>query len=569
MVTVTCAGCGRQFEARRSDARTCSASCRKRAQRAEHRAVDDATTAHRRRDRDRKRADRAAAKVSAAADRPAAPVRPVNLVEYAKSLTVTQGEHAGDRLTVLPWQREFLQGVEAAAGGELGLSVAAGAGKTTLLATVAAAGVDGPLVAPRAAVLLVAASFQQALIGFDHARAFLQETIDADPARWRVNRSESVALIQDRETGAELRAREANARTLHGSAPVLMIADEPAQWLPTQRDAIYSALRSRLGKVPGARLVAIGTRPDDAQHWFARLLGRGGSTFAGDPDADPFDPATWEAANPSLAHFPSLRAVYRREADEARADPSLLPAFRALRLNLGTADHEIHVLIDAERWQACEVDLLPARTGPMVLAFDLSGGDAMAAAVAYWPTGGRLEALAAFPALPSLGERGRTDGADYERMASDGDLLVIGRRVVPVAELVDVALRQWGHPARIVADARQQRELREALEAADVARVPLVISSLGGYMDGPGRVRDFRRMVNGGRVWCAPALLIRQSMTNARVIEDSMGEPRVIKGGQSGRRRTARDDVAVAIAAAVSEGARMPKPPRRRRHYVA
>ena len=228
-------------------------------------------------DRDRKRADRAAAKVSAAADRPAAPVRPVNLVEYAESLTVTQGEHAGDRLTVLPWQREFLQDVERSAGGELGLSVAAGAGKTTLLATVAAAGVDGPLVAPRAAVILVAASFAQACIGFDHCHAFLQPTIDADPDRWRVLRSEQAALIEDRETGAVLRAREANARTLHGSAPSLVIADEPAQWAPTQRDALYSAVRSRLGKVPGARLVAIGTRPDDAAHWFARLLGRGGS----------------------------------------------------------------------------------------------------------------------------------------------------------------------------------------------------------------------------------------------------------------------------------------------------
>ena len=36
-------------------------------------------------------------------------MRPVNLMEYAESLTVTQGEHAGDRLTVLPWQRTFLQ----------------------------------------------------------------------------------------------------------------------------------------------------------------------------------------------------------------------------------------------------------------------------------------------------------------------------------------------------------------------------------------------------------------------------------------------------------------------------
>ena len=569
MVTVTCAGCGRQFEARRRDARTCSASCRKRAQRAAHRALDDATTAHRRRDRDRKRATRAAERAEAAADRPAAPVRPADLVSWCERLQVTQGEGEGGPLTLLPWELAFLQDVEASAGGELGLSVPAGAGKTTLAAAVAAAAVAGPLVKPRGAVVLVAASFAQACIAFDHARAFLAPWFEAAPDRWRVLRSEQNAVIEDRETGAVLRAREAAPNTLHGSAPALVLVDEPAQIGATKRDSLYSALRSRLGKIPGARLLAIGTRSDDPEHWFSRLLTRAGTTYAADPDADPFAAETWAAANPSLAHFPALMDAYRREADEARADPSLLPAFRALRLNAGTADHEIHSLIDVERWQACECELLPARTGPMVLAFDLSGGAAMAAAVAYWPTGGRLEALAAFPELPDLAERGRVDGADYARMHADGDLLVMGRRVVPVNLLVDVALRQWGHPARIVADYHAERELRQALEAADVPLTHLVTASMGGLKDSPGRVRDFRRLVNGARVWCAPSLLIRQSMANARTVADSMGEERLIKGGASGRRRTARDDVAVAIAAAVSEGARMPKPPRRRRHYVA
>ena len=50
----------------------------------------------------------------------------------------------------------------------------------------------------------------------------------------------------------------------------------------------------------------------------------------------------------------------------------------------------------------------------------------MAAAASYFPSTGRLEALAAFPALPSIAERSRADGADYERMHADGDLLVLG-----------------------------------------------------------------------------------------------------------------------------------------------
>ena len=179
-----------------------------------------------------------------------------------------------------------------------------------------------------------------------------------------------------------------------------MIGDEPAQWQPTQRDRIYSALRSRLGKIPGARLLAIGTRPDDPSHWFRRLLGRNGRTYAAPPDADPFDPAVWGLANPSLAHLPALLAVYEREAAEATADPSLLPEFQALRLNMGTTDHEVAVLVEAGAWERCEVDILPERRGRVVWGVDLSGGDALAAIAAYWPATGRLEALAAFPSLP-------------------------------------------------------------------------------------------------------------------------------------------------------------------------
>ena len=46
------------------------------------------------------------------------------------------------------------------------------------------------------------------------------------------------------------------------------------------------------------------------------------------PDADPFDPAVWGLATPSLQHLPALLAVYEREAAEAAADPSLLPEFK-------------------------------------------------------------------------------------------------------------------------------------------------------------------------------------------------------------------------------------------------
>ena len=130
---------------------------------------------------------------------------------------------------------------------------------------------------------------------------------------------------------------------------------------------------ARLGKLPGSRLFAIGTRSAGPQHWFSRLLARSGVVYAADPEADWADPATWKKANPSLPHLPALLKVYEREAAEADSDPSLLPVFRALRCNMGAVDHEVSVLLEAADWQRAEVDILPAAAGAAVWGVDLSG----------------------------------------------------------------------------------------------------------------------------------------------------------------------------------------------------
>ena len=96
------------------------------------------------------------------------------LVDYVSSLVVTQGQGRGAPFQLLPWQRRFLKRAFAPGlSGDAALSVARGAGKSTLMAAVAAACVDGPLHEPRAEVVIVASSLDQARISFDHAAAFL------------------------------------------------------------------------------------------------------------------------------------------------------------------------------------------------------------------------------------------------------------------------------------------------------------------------------------------------------------------------------------------------------------
>ena len=75
---------------------------------------------------------------------------------------------------------------------------------------------------------------------------------------------------------------------------------------------------------------------------------------------------------------------------------------------------------------------------------------------------------------------------------------------------------------RIVADYHQQRELTTALERARFPAAALELTGMG-WKDGPGRIRDFRRLVNGAKVWTRPRLLMRSAFANARTVSDSMG----------------------------------------------
>ena len=90
-------------------------------------------TERKRRQRQRQR------EAAALAYTPAPELPAADLAGWCAGLVVTQGHGLGERLTVLPWQAEYLRSVEALAGGELALTLPAGAGKSTLAAAVAAA----------------------------------------------------------------------------------------------------------------------------------------------------------------------------------------------------------------------------------------------------------------------------------------------------------------------------------------------------------------------------------------------------------------------------------------------
>ena len=479
----------------------------------------------------------------------------MRIAEWISGLRLAQGEGAGGPFRILPWQRRFLARMEREQG-DLALSMGRGGGKTTFAAALALAGVFGPLRRPGGEVVLVAGSFSQAKLAFDHAVAFL-----GDEAA-EVRRSHR-GRIQDHSNKAEiswdgcrLRCVSSDPRRAHGLAPSLAILDEVAVWPGTTVDAMLSAISTSMGKIPGSRLVAIGTRPAAAEHPFSVMLdGPGGTVYAAGPD-DPIGwRRTWAKANPSLRYMPALEARIRREAAEAKVDKAKLAQFRALRLNLGVSDVEEALLLDAATWARIEGDA--ERAGPYVLGLDLGGSSSMSAAAGFWTDTGRLDALGCFPAVPSLAERGLADGvgARYSRMADRGELLVLGQRVADAGGLVTAAVSRWGVPAALVCDRYRLAELREVLAGLSWS-CPLVTRGQG-WRDGSEDVRAFQAAALRGDLVPVRSLLLRYAVGGARLVYDAAANPKLSRMSAGGRRSRHRDDAAAAAVLAVAHGSRV------------
>ena len=278
---------------------------------------------------------------------------------------------------------------------------------------------------------------------------------------------------------------------------------------------------------------------------------------------EPFRRSTWAKANPSFAIMPALEKAVRREAQDAKTDPSLLAGFRALRLNLGTSDTIQSTLLDAGTWERAEGEAEHA--GAFVLGIDLGGTASLSAASGFWPESGCLEAFGCFGTEPDLGKRGTLDGVGrlYLEMYRRGELILEGGRLADVGALLREVLERWGRPAAVVCDRWRIAELADALDRESFPSAALLARGQG-FRDGGADVLAFRQAVLGGRVTPRRSLLMRAAMSEARVAGDAAGNFKLTKvGAGTGKRSRGRDDAAaasiLAVAAGEREAARAPR----------
>lgn len=161
--------------------------------------------------------------------------------------------------------------------------------------------------------MIVAHDFKQAGIAFEDVKAMLFPGGEWDADEWRVLDSSNARVIVHRASGARVQVLSSKPKVAHGIRPLLVLADEPAQWEAARPDTMLGVLETSLGKVPGSRMIALGTRPSDAGVgsngcWTTR-------TFRVWPTR-PRRTRTWTTgrrgpANPSLSAIPHLQGADR------------------------------------------------------------------------------------------------------------------------------------------------------------------------------------------------------------------------------------------------------------------
>ena len=453
------------------------------------------------------------------------------LETFIEGLIVGQGEHVGQNFVLLPWQRRFLKGTFSQPG-NAALTVARGNGKSVLCSALGAAAVVGPLAQPMASCVIVASSFTQGMIIFDHAKHFLTPWIEKEEKRFRVWQTANHCLITDKQTGSGLKVIGSDPRRMHGLQYGLCICDEVAQWEENKVHSALSAIRTSRGKIPGSKIVFIGTRPADPEHPFQQELDseRGYSQVHCAKEEDkPFHMRTIKKANPSLDHISTLKPVIEEEIEDARKSPQALASFLSLRLNMGKSDTKESHLINPEVWKSIEVDARKP-SGPYVLGLDLGQTISISAASAYFIIGGYLDSFGVIASEPSPAERGLAEGRGniFVKLVEQGDIIVAGQKVSDTSALITEAWTRWGVPKAIVCDRWREKELRQILENINFPLTDIIVRGMG-WLDGGQDSRDFLRGCLRNQIKPKRCLGLRFAISLARTISDPAGNVKLKK----------------------------------------
>lgn len=269
------------------------------------------------------------------------------IIAFLRKLPITDGEAAGQRFTVDPWQEAWIRDVyePVTADGRRVvrsaiLSCARKNAKTALIAGLILAHLIGPASVFNGQIYSAAVDRDQARVVFKMVVDIIQMTPWLKRSLW-VRDHVSIIEVTDKSRASyrsTYKALSAVVKSKHGLGADFFVYDEAGEssdrglW-----DVLFDSQQIR----PNPLATAISTQNDDPSHWFTKMIDIGlvkptphnvVHVYAAPEGCRLDDREAWLAANPALATWKRYESI-ATAASDAMEDPSLEANFRLRYLN--------------------------------------------------------------------------------------------------------------------------------------------------------------------------------------------------------------------------------------------
>jgi phage terminase large subunit-like protein len=497
------------------------------------------------------------------------------VIAFIEELPITKGILRGEKMRLLPRQRQFVVDLYSSRDGSdrnYNLAIKSepkGNGKTGLLSALALCHLLGPEAEDRGEVFSAAIDREQASLLFAEMVAILREIPDY---------MECVNIVQNRKKievikrfkgypgkGSTYAALSQDARSAHGLAPSVWIYDELAQ---AKTRELLDNLINGMGKRDDALGIVISTQAPSDDHPLSMLIdeGRSGQNpniyvmlDAAPDDADPFDPEVWKTCNPALGIFLNEKE-FAIAADRAKRNSAYEASFRNLRLNQRISP-DLDRLIAASDWKKLQapIDLERLKGRECIGALDLSKTTDLSSLVLVFPDDAKETGYDIVPFFWT--PQGNLDTrlqAERERLTEWIRRGYIEATPGPVIRYDFIARKIQELQARykikaIAYDNWHFQDLQIELTSIGLTNLPVEPFTQGHSKAMAPAVKFFQECALTGRLRHDGNAMLTASVVNAVVILDRAGNPMLDKSKSHG---PVRIDGAVALVMALGTARR-------------
>jgi phage terminase large subunit-like protein len=347
-----------------------------------------------------------------------------NIAWIEEFCCVPEGRLVGQPVKLRGWQKDILRKIYGSPTRRAIVSFGRKNGKTALASFLLLLHLCGPEARANSQLYSAAQAREQAAILFGLAAKCVRMSPDLNAVV--VVRDTAKELVCP-EIGTKYRALSAEASTAYGLSPVFTVHDELGQ-VRGPRSELYEALETASAAHDEPLSVIISTQAPTDADLLSVLIDdalKGAdprvklALFTSDTEADPFDKATIQAANPAFGDFQQADEVLAM-AEDARRMPSRESEYRNLILNQRIDRNS--PFIAKTIWQANGSPVTDDwDDAPVYAGLDLSSTSDLTAFVPIAWIDDAWEVKPTFW-LPEQGlrEKSRADRVPYDLWASEG-----------------------------------------------------------------------------------------------------------------------------------------------------